>query len=222
MTERKRVMGGVRFDDLLLALRSSLTAAQVALKKRKDESACVTGGVDETGVTRAPVLSFAIPKAGAAGDEYETLTLPLSSFHDRDRPRISTLSLEFECELKEKKLSVFSGDRGMVMKIRKSSGAHGGKRRKVRIVFHGAERPFGEVRVDGELLMVIPPTEGTGGHRIEVVGKWPFFRALTDLWRKLRGPRDFVLTELQAERIREILDQPEHGDVSRLNRETAG
>ncbi len=100
----------------------------------------------------------------------------------------------------------------MVMKIRKSSGAHGGKRRKVRIVFHGAERPFGEVHVDGELLMVIPPTEGPAGRRDEVAAKWSFFRALSELWRKLWRPCEFVLTEQQAGRIRDIAELSEHGD----------
>ncbi len=197
-----------------------MTAAQEALEKSREEPDRATRGFDDTGRLETPVLSFAIPKAGASGDEYETLTLPTASFRDRRRPRLATLSLEFECELKEKRLSCFSRARGMVMRIRKNSGSHGGKRRRMVIVFRGTKRPFGEVRVDGELLMAIPPMEGPAGRWAEVAVERPLFRALSDLWGKLWRPREFVLTERQADRIREIFERSDHESARRRNKGT--
>lgn len=200
-------MDNKSFDDLLQALQSAIVTAQATLNKKRDESIQRMYGVDETGKPGSPVYTFAIPRNGANEDEYEMLSIPASSFRMHHRPRISMLSLEFECELREKILFGATPAYTLAIKAGKQRGWWRKKRQMMRIVFNGTDQPSGEVRIDGELLMKIPQygTEGGGGSNTET--KQSIFLRLLEMLLNLWQPRKFILTAEQSERARQILKQ---------------
>lgn len=199
-------MGNKSFDDLLQAIQSALVAAQDTMNKRRKEAGRRMYEVDETGAARSPVFAFAVPR-GADKDENVMFSLPASSFRVYHRPRISMLSLEFTCELKEKKLPGIAPAYTLAVKASQKGWWQRKNRRRMRIVFDGTDRPSGEVRLDGELLMVIPRYCGAAGGRSITVTKRSIFEALLDRLRNLWRSQQFDMTGEPARRAREILAQ---------------
>ena len=160
---------------------------------------------NETGGSRSSFFTFAIPQQGADGDTYEVVPLPVSSFRTCHRPRISMLSLEFECELQEKRLSGASHRYSLVIVARNQRRWWQKKRRRMQIVFHGTDRPFGEVRMDGKLLVEIPRYDGTDKRYSTPEAKRSIFLKLINLLRNAGRPQRFAMTMEQSERVREII-----------------
>lgn len=211
-------MGNKSFDDLLQAIQSALLTAQDAMNKKRQEAVRKLYEVDETGATRSPVFAFSIPRDGADKDENVMFSLPASSFRMYHRPRISMLSLEFACELKEGPLSGGLRVYTLVVKSSKKGWWQRKNRRRMRIIFDGTDQPSGEARLDGELLMEIPRYCGAAGGRSITVTKRSIFLALLDRLRNLWPSQKFDMTGEQAKRAREILsqsdsDKPVHGEA---------
>lgn len=212
-------MGNKSFDDLLQAIQSALFSARDAMNKKREEAVRRMYEVDETGAARSPVFAFSVPRNGTDNDENVMFSLPASSFRMYQRPQISLLSLEFECELKEKKISDVSPAYTLLIKAGKKGWWRRKKRRRMRIVFDGMDQPSGEVRLDGELLMEIPaPYCGAAGGRSITVTKRSIFQALLDRLLELCRRQMFVITGERAERVREILElsdyeKPAHGEA---------
>jgi hypothetical protein len=200
-------MGNRSFDDLLQAFQSALVAAQDSLRIRSEEAVRQMCKADGTGGSRSSFFTFAIPRQGADGDTYEVLPLPISSFRAHHRPRISMLSLEFECDLKEKRLPGASRRYSLVIVARNQRRWWHKKRRRMQIVFHGSGRPSGEVRIDGKLLVEIPPYGGADKGCPIPEAKRSIFLKLTNLLRNVGRPQRFAMTMEQSERIREIVGQ---------------
>lgn len=200
-------MGENSFDDLLLAVQSALVAAQDALKTRQDEMLGWKHEVDDNSASRSPVFTFAVPLTGSDKVEYEMIRLPASSFRMYNQPRISMLSLEFECELKEKKISGSTRAYTLVIKAGKRGWLRRKKRRRMRMVFDATDRSSGEVRLDGELLMEIPRYAGAGVRRSMSATKRSIFQTLVNLLRNLWRSQKFCITGDQAKRARDILEQ---------------
>jgi hypothetical protein len=200
------------FDDLILAFQSALVVAQDALRKRREEAVRRMYEVDETGAERSPVLAFSIPRNSTDKVEYEMFSLPASSFRAHHSPQLSMLSLEFACELTETKLSGATRTYTLVIRASKKKKWWQKKRRRMQIVFDGSHPPSGEVRIDGELLMEIPPYgSGAGGSRSMVEAKPSLFRALLNRLRDLWQPQKFIMAGEQAKRAREIMEQKDTG-----------
>ncbi len=212
-------MGNKSFDDLLQAIQSALFTAQDTMNKRREEAVRRMYEVDETGAARSPVFAFSVPRDGTDKGDNVMFSQPASSFRMYQRPQISMLSLEFECELKEKKISGVSPAYTLAIKASKKGWWRRKNRRRMRIVFDGTDQPSGEVRLDGELLMEIPPRYcGAAGGRSITVTKRSIFQALLDRLQELCRRQKFVMTGEQAERVREILEQsdyekPVHGEA---------
>src|SRR3989338_7202993 len=150
------LMANRSFDDLVQAFQFALVAAQDALRIRHEESVRRRCEADELAGSRSSFFTFAIPQHGTDGDTYEVLPLPVSSFRAHHRSRVSMLSLEFECELKEKILPGVPRRYSLAIVTRNQGGWWQKKRRRMQIVFHGTDRPSGEIRIDGKLLVEIP------------------------------------------------------------------
>jgi hypothetical protein len=214
-------MGNKSFNDLLQAIQSALVSAQDTLKKRREEAIRRMYEVDETGSSRSPVFTFAVPRTGTDNAGYEIFQLPASSFRTYQRPRISTLSLEFECELKEKNLFGASRAYTLVIKTSKRGWWRRKNRQRMRIVFDGTDQSTGEVRINGELLMEIPRYGGAAGSCPSMVTQKSIFQSLLDQLRSLWQSQQFDITEEQAKRAREILAQSDSGTPVRGVAETS-
>lgn len=212
-------MGNESFDDLLQAFQSALVTAQNSLRIRSEEAVrrrCVAEEIDGG---RSAFYTFVIPQNGMDGNKYEVLPLPVSSFRAHHRPRISMLSLEFECDLIEKKLPGASRRYSLVIEARNQKRWWSKKRRRMQIVFHGNDHPSGEVRIDGKLLVKIPRhgEAGKGGSMPEATRS--IFSKFICLLRNFGKQQRFPMTMEQSERVREIVRQ---ADVENLARgETA-
>ena len=201
-------MGNRSFDDLLQAFQSALAAAQDSLRIRREEAIRRMSEAGEIGgASRSSFFTFAIPQKGSDGDIYEVLPLPVSSFRAQHRPRISMLSLEFECELKEKRLSGASRRYSLVIVARNQKRWWHKKRRRMQIVFHGTDRPSGEVRIDGKLLVEIPRYGGAGKGCSAPEAKRSIFTKLINLLRNVGQSQRFTMTTAQSQRVREIVGQ---------------
>jgi len=201
-------MANNSFNDLLQAFQSALVTAQDALRKRREEAVRRMYEIDETGTERSPVFGFSIPRNGTDKVEYEMFSLPASSFRAHHPSQLSMLSLEFACELAEKKLSGAARAYTLVIKASMKRRWWQKKRRRMQIVFDGSHPPSGEVRIDGELLMDIPQYGcGASGSRSMNEAKHSLFRTLLNRFRNLWEPRKFVMTVEQAKRAREIIEQ---------------
>lgn len=212
-------MGNESFDDLLQAFQSALVTAQDSLRIRNEEAVRRRCAAEDIGGGRSAFYTFVIPQNGMDGNKYEVLPLPVSSFRAHHRPRISMLSLEFECDLIEKRLPGASRRYSLVIEARNQKRWWNKKRRRMQIVFHGNDHPSGEVRIDGKLLIEIPRygEAGKGGAMPEA--KRSIFSKLLDLLRNAWQPQRFTMTMEQSERVREIMGQ---ADVENLARgETA-
>lgn len=210
-------MGKRSFDDLLLAFQSALVAAQESLRIRREEAIRRMSAADETGgASRSSFFTFAIPQKGTDGDTYEMLPLPVASFRAQHRPRISMLSLEFECELKEKRLPGASHRYSLVIVARNQRRWWHQKRRRMQIVFHGTDHPSGEVRIDGKLLVEIPRYAGAGKGCSAPAAKRSIFSKLIHLLRNVGQSQRFTMTTAQTQRVREIVGQ---ADAETLMRE---
>ncbi|MBU4176457.1 MAG: hypothetical protein KKG88_06600 [Proteobacteria bacterium] len=201
-------MGTRSFDDLLQAFQSALIAAQDSLRIRREEADRRMFEAGEIGgVSRSSFFTFVIPQKGTDGDTYEVLPLPVSSFRAHHRPRISMLSLEFECELKEKRLPGASRRYSLVIVARNQRRWWHKNRRRMQIVFHGTDRPAGEVRIDGKLLVEIPRDEGAGKGCPTPEAKGSIFLKLINLLRNVGQQQRFTMTMAQSQRVREIVGQ---------------
>jgi len=201
-------MGTRSFDDLLQAFQSALIAAQDSLRIRREEADRRMFEAGEIGgVSRSSFFTFVIPQKGMDGDTYEVLPLPVSSFRAHHRPRISMLSLEFECELKEKRLPGASRRYSLVIVARNQRRWWHKNRRRMQIVFHGTDRPAGEVRIDGKLLVEIPRDEGAGKGCPTPEAKGSIFLKLINLLRNVGQQQRFTMTMAQSQRVREIVGQ---------------
>lgn len=201
-------MGNRSFDDLLLAFQSALVAAQESLRIRREEAIRRMYEAEEIGgASRSSFFTFAIPQKGADGDTYEVLPLPVSSFRAQHRPRISMLSLEFECELTEKRLPGASRRYSLVIVARNQRRWWHKKRRRMQIVFHGIDHPTGEVRIDGKLLVEIPRYGGAGKGCSTPAAKRSIFTKLIHLLRNVGQSQRFTMTTAQSQRVREIVGQ---------------
>lgn len=207
-------MGNRSFDDLLQAFQAALAAAQDSLRIRREEAIRRMCEADETGGTGSSFFTFAIPQQGTDGDKYEVLPLPASSFRAHHRSRISMLSLEFECDLKEKRLPGASRRYSLVIVARNQRRWWHKKRRRMQIVFHGTERPSGEVRIDGKLLVEIPRYGGAGKGCSAPAAKKSIFSKLLDLLRNAGQSQRFTLTVEQSARVREIMGQADAGTLT--------
>ena len=213
-------MGNRSFDDLLQAFQLALVAAQDALRIRHEEAVRRRCKADETGGSRSSFFTFAIPRQGADGDTYEVLPLPVSSFRAHHRSRISMLSLEFECELKEKRLPGASRRYSLVIVARNQRKWWHKKRRRMQIVFHGTDRPFGEVRIDGKLLVEIPRYGEAGKGCSTPEAKRSIFSKLINLLRNVGQSQQFAMTMAQSQRVREIVGQADAETLTRGETET--
>ena len=201
-------MGTRSFDDLLQAFQSALIAAQDSLRIRREEADRRMFEAGEIGgVSRSSFFTFVIPQKGTDGDTYEVLPLPVSSFRAHHRPRISMLSLEFECELKEKRLPGASRRYSLVIVARNQRRWWHKNRRRMQIVFHGTDRPAGEVRIDGKLLVEIPRDGGAGKGCPTPEAKGSIFSKLINLLRNVGQQQRFTMTMAQSQRVREIVGQ---------------
>lgn len=201
-------MGTRSFDDLLQAFQSALIAAQDSLRIRREEADRRMFEAGEIGgVSRSSFFTFVIPQKGTDGDTYEVLPLSVSSFRAHHRPRISMLSLEFECELKEKRLPGASRRYSLVIVARNQRRWWHKNRRRMQIVFHGTDRPAGEVRIDGKLLVEIPRDEGAGKGCPTPEAKGSIFLKLINLLRNVGQQQRFTMTMAQSQRVREIVGQ---------------
>lgn len=200
-------MGNRSFDDLLQAFQAALVAAQESLRIRREESIRRMCEADEPGGSRSSFFTFAIPQKGMDGDTYEMLPLPVSSFRAHHRPRISMLSLEFECDLKEKRLPGASRCYSLVIMAGNQRRWWHKKQRRMQIVFHGTDRPSGEVRIDGKLLVEIPRYGRAGKGRSAPATKRSIFSKLIHLLWNVGRPQRFTMTMEQSERVREIVGQ---------------
>ncbi len=207
-------MGNRSFDDLLEAFQSALVAAQDSVRIRREQSIRRGGEADEDGGGRASFLTFAIPRNGADGDAYEMLSVPVSSFRTQHRPRISMLSLEFECDVREKGIPGASRRYSLAIPARNQRRWWRKKRRRMQIVFHGIDRPAGEVRMDGRLLTEIPRYGGAGKGCSAPAAKKSIFLKLLDFLRNAGQPQRFVLTVEQSARVREIMEQTDAGTLT--------
>ena len=195
------------FDDLLHAFQAALVTAQDSLRIRREEAGRRMYEVDETGGARSSFFTFAIPQKGTDGDIYEVLPLPVSSFRAHHRPRISMLSLEFECDLQEKILPGSSRRYSLVIVARKQRRWWHKKRRRMQIVFHGTGRPSGEVRIDGKLFVEIPRYGGAGKGCSTPDAKRSIFSKIINLLRNVGQSQRFTMTMEQSQRVREIVGQ---------------
>ncbi|MFA6464495.1 MAG: hypothetical protein WCT30_01985 [Desulfurivibrionaceae bacterium] len=201
-------MGNRSFDDLLQAFQSALAAAQDSLRIRREEAIRRMSEAGEIGgASRSSFFTFAIPQKGSDGATYEVLPLPVSSFRTCHRPRISMLSLEFECELKEKRLPGASRRYSLVIVARNQRRWWHKSRRRMQIVFHGTDRPSGEVRIDGKLLVEIPRYGGAGEGCSMPAAKRSIFSKLINFLRNVGQPQRFTMTMAQSQRVREIVGQ---------------
>ena len=201
-------MGTRSFDDLLQAFQSALVAAQDSLRIRREEAIRRMSEAGEIGgLSRSSFFTFAIPQKGTDGDTYEMLPLPVASFRAQHRPRISMLSLEFECELTEKRLPGASRRYSLVIVARNQKRWWHKNRRRMQIVFHGTDRPAGEVRIDGKLLVEIPRYGGAGKGCPTPAAKRSIFSKLINLLRNVGQSQRFTMTTAQSQRVREIVGQ---------------
>jgi hypothetical protein len=197
-------MGMKNFDDFIGGLQTSVVTARDSVKARYEEAVRRIYETDKTGAAKTSVITFAVPGKGGNEDEYEMFPLSILSFHENRSPRISMLSLEFECELKKKKFSGSSWTHFLIIKKKKKRPDQKCSHR-IQIMFNGVENPSGEVRLDGELFMDIP------GRIIRYSGpaqdqeKVSLFRGIINRLRWLRQPQGFIMTEEQARRIAEIM-----------------
>ncbi len=198
-------MGDQSFDDLLQAFQSALVAAQDSLRIRSEEA--IRRRFEADGRGRASFFTFAIPQPGTGGDKYALVPLPAASFRAPHRPWLSMLSLEFEFYLKEKRLPDASRRYALVIVARNQRRWWHEKRRRMQIVFHGADRPSGEVRMDGELLAEIPGDGWAGKGRATPEAKRSIFSKLIHRLRNRWRPQHFVMTAEQSQRVREIVAQ---------------
>jgi len=153
------------FDDLLQAIRTAFEGAQLSLKRRSEEALRQRAEAEGLPKGIAPDLTFALPKIGVEGGQYEQITLPVSCFRQQRRTQISMLSLSFECALDEqwfpgatRVFRVIIGPKGNRSR-RKSA------RRQMQVILHGADPPCGEVLLDGDLLWRLPGSETAGEAR---------------------------------------------------------
>lgn len=201
-------MGNRSFDDLLQAFQSALVAAQDSLRIRREEAIRRMFEAGEiAGSSCSSFFTFAIPQKGTDGDTYAMLPLPVSSFRAQHRPRISMLSLEFECELTEKRLPGASRRYSLVIVARNQRRWWHKNRRRMQIVFHGTDRPSGEVRIDGKLLVEIPRYDGAGKGCSAPAAKRSIFSKLINLLRDVGQSQRFTMTMAQSQRVREIVGQ---------------
>lgn len=192
------------FDELLQAIQSAIITAQDALKKRHEEKIRQIYKIDKTVSAGTPIFSFNIPQQGAE-DKYETLRLPASSFRKYRNAQISSLSLEFECELSEKRFPDASKLYALTIKDNKKRWQRK-KFQQMQIIFNGVDEPSGEVRIEGKVLMEIPLYNDKTSNIQEPVGKKQSafaigWEILTSMWQ----PRRFILTAEQTQRARQIL-----------------
>lgn len=200
-------MGNESFDDLLKAFQSALVTAQESLRIRSEEAVRRRCAAEDIGGGRSAFYTFVIPQNGMDGNKYEVLPLPVSSFRAHHRPRISMLSLEFECDLKEKKILGASRRYSLAIPARNQRRWWHKNRRRMQIVFHGTDHPSGEVRIDGRLLVEIPRYGGVGkGGAMPEAKRSIFSKLINQLWNVGR-PQRFTMTMEQSERVREIMGQ---------------
>lgn len=199
-------MNNDSFDDLLQALQTALFTAQDTLKKRRDEAVRRMCNEAERAGSESPYYTFAIPGYGGVREGYEILSLPAASFRSQRRQQIAMLSLEFECEFSEKKLSRTSRVCSFAIKT--------GKKRwwlktgpKMQVVLNGTGPTCGEVRIDGTLLMEIPRYESIMRPSQPKPKHLSNISLLIDRLRNLWRPQTFIMTPEQSERTREILIQ---------------
>ncbi len=197
------------FEDLLQAIQSALFTAQEALKKQREDLLRRIREGDENGAAHSPVFAFSIPKSGGDRDGYEIYRLPAASFRSYPPPRLSMLALEFDCELKEKRLPGVPLAYTLLIRAGKKRWWQRKERRRMHIIFDGADRPSGEVRLDGELLMEVPMYCGAACGRPVVVTTWFTFPGMPNWWKELWRKNRFIMTGGPAERAGEILAKPD-------------
>lgn len=150
-------MAECSLDTLLRSLQSVLVAAQEHVMRRHEASLRRLLDAHATGETRGKPLMFSLPARGPKGTAYETVPLPLASFREHRLLQISKLSLEFDCELEQRRRPDTPDLDEVVMRV----AGKGRRQRKdlyrVQITFSGTRSPRGEVRVDGMLLTEIAP-----------------------------------------------------------------
>ncbi len=185
------------FDDLLLAFRSALLDAQEALRQRSEAK-----GQDEG---QASALTFAVPRAGTGNARDELLTLPLSSFRQQPRPRVTMLSYSFACALEEERFPgmarvfrVVIGPSDRLLSRKKTP-------RRMQVIFHGTDSPCGEVLLDGDVLMRLPGHVEAGGGRDVIKAKPPLLARVAKLFRNLWPRPGYAMTVEQSMRVRRIL-----------------
>lgn len=196
-------MGKASFDDLLLAFRSALLDAQQALGRQCEEAQRLGAEGSEGG--QAPALCFAVPKIGSEDGQYEMLTLPVSSFRHQCRTQITMLSLSFECGLNEEWFPGVARVFRVVVVPCDAMLPKKTKRRKMQVIFHGADSPCGEVRLEGDVLMRLPEPAGTDEASDAPKAKPSLLARVATLFRKLWPQRGYAMTVEQSMQVRQIL-----------------
>ncbi|MFA6498603.1 MAG: hypothetical protein WC256_03590 [Desulfurivibrionaceae bacterium] len=75
------------------------------------------------------------------------------------------------------------------------------------VVFHGTDRPSGEIKIDSKLLVEIPRYGGAGKGCPTPEAKGSIFSKLINLLRNVGRPQRFTMTMVQSQRVREIVGQ---------------
>lgn len=132
------------------------------------------------------------------------LTLPSASFRMHYRPQVTGLSLTFECELLETWFPAALRGYSLVI-LDGADGSSADNRRQMQIVFQGADRPSGEVRLDGKLLMALPRYADSTANSRQPQQKLSFFAKGMRLLQQILRPRGFLMTKEQSERVRSVL-----------------
>lgn len=198
------------FDDLLLALQSSMINAQEALKARFGGTVQKICEIDKTGAAGSSVLTFAVPVRGRDEEGFKPLNISILSFKGR-RPWLSMLSMEFDCEFKRKNRSGSTGTCRMLIKKSKHNRTKKMALHRIQILFKGQERPSGEVSIDGCSFMEIPAFGmGGNGQSSKMEGRRSFLKGVLDRFSLLWEQQEFIMTVEQTERLREILERQAH------------
>jgi len=208
-------MENASFDDLLQALQSAYVDAQDSLKKKRQEVLERRNEAVESEGGQGSCLTFAIPQSGGAEDRHELLILPILSFRRPRSPQVAMLSLSFECELEKIGFPGASRAIRVVIAPETKRSGWGKKRRRMQIVFHGTEQPWGEVRLDGKMLMSIPANAGAEGGSSASGAKPSLLARVYRMFRKLWPQHGFAMTAEQSKRVRQMLAQLDAGGMPR-------
>jgi hypothetical protein len=144
------------FDMFLGAMRSSLMAAQEGARRQYEAAVLALVTADAGGGTTGEVIEFLVPSGPAQAQEWQSVGVPLSSLKHNCFHQISELSLEFDCQLRERPDPDRPGQTRLEMTTESRWWLFKRKPHRVKITFTGTQMPEGTVTIDGVVLKAIP------------------------------------------------------------------